>query len=388
MYGIASVIAPLLGGVFTTKLTWRLCFYINLPIGGSTLLSIALFFHPPPNALMLASTWQEKFSQMDLLGVAILIPGIICFLLALQWAGSVYKWSSSPIIALLVISALAAVVFISIQIWKKDNATVPPRIIKQRSVACSACYVFHAGGALNVFQYYVSTPHYISTRHYAKLNKSPNTQLPIWFQAIQGVSAFDSGIRILPTTLGTVLFSLIAGIGVSKTGYYTPFMILGASLSIVGACLIATWQVASPPAQWIGYQILFSAGAGLGIQQAHTAAQTVLAATDVPTGAVIVIFAQILGGTVWLSIAQNVLTGQLLRGVVDAVPGLNPEIVLKTGATALRDVVAVQFLDRVLEVYNFALTRTFYCGVGLAAVALVAASGMEWRSIKKASSPQ
>jgi len=322
---------------------------------------------------------------MDLLGTAILIPGVVCLLLALQWAGSVYKWSSSLIIVLLVISAIAAVVFISIQIWKKDNATVPPRIIKQRSVACSACYVFHAGGALNVFQYYVSTPHYISSYHYAKLNKSQNTQLPIWFQAIQGVSAFDSGIRILPTTLGTVVFALIAGIGVSKTGYYTPFMILGASLSIVGACLMATWQIASPSVQWIGYQIIFSAGAGLGIQQAHTAAQTVLAATDVPTGAVIMIFAQILGGTVWLSIAQNVLTGQLLRGVVDAVPGLDPKIVLKTGSTDLRGAVGVQFLDSVVEVYNFALTRTFYCGVGLAAVALVAASGMEWKSIEKAS---
>lgn len=162
-------------------------------------------------------------------------------------------------------------------------------------------------------------------------------------------------------------------------------MILGAALSVVGACLIATWQVTSPPAQWVGYQILFSAGAGLGIQQAHTAAQTVLAATDVPTGAVIIIFAQILGGTVWLSIAQNVLTSQLLRGLVDAVPGVDSKIVLRTGATDLRGLVGVHFLDRVLEVYDFALTRTFYCGVGLAAVALVAGCGMEWRSIKKVS---
>ncbi|KAM5481350.1 hypothetical protein McanCB56680_004250 [Microsporum canis] len=365
MYGIASVVAPLLGGVFTTRATWRWCFYINLPIGGAALLTMALFFYPPTKEKQSPpTTWQQKLGQMDLLGTAILVPGIICLLLALQWGGSVYQWNTAPPIALLATAGTAGLIFISIQVWKQESATVPPRIIKQRSVACSACYVFHAGGALNVFQYF----------------------LPIWFQAIQGVTAFDSGSRILPTTLGTVIFSLVAGIGVAKTGYYTPFMILGATLLLIGASLATTWQVASPSAQWIGYQIIFSAGAGLGIQQAHTAAQTVLAFVDVPIGAVIMIFAQILGGAVWLSVAQNVLTSQLLRGLASTVPGLDPKLVLDRGATGFRTVVKPEFLDGVLEAYNFALTRTLYCGVALAAAALISSVGMEWRSIKKVSS--
>lgn len=199
------------------------------------------------------------------------------------------------------------------------------------------------------------------------------------------MSAFDSGERILPTTLGTALFSFISGFGVSKTGYYTPFMILGAALILMGASFTTTWKVESLPSQWIGYQVIIGAGAGLGIQQAHTAAQTVLASTDVPTGAVVLIFAQILGGSVWLSVAQNVLTSQLLRYLRDAVPGLNPEIILNVGATGLRDVVGLQYLDVVLKVYNFALTRTFYCGVALAAAAFIASVGMEWKSIRKVS---
>ncbi|RFU35450.1 hypothetical protein B7463_g868, partial [Scytalidium lignicola] len=341
MYGVAAVVAPLLGGEFTTKATWRWCFYINLPIGGCTLLVMALFFHPQGRTEVKSTTTKEKIAQMDLLGTAVLIPAIVCLLLALQWGGSVHSWHSPPIIVLLVISAVALVGFVVIQIWKQDAATVPPRIIKQRSV------------------------------------------LPIWFQAIQGVTAFESGVRILPTTMGTVVFSFVAGFGVFITGYYTPFMIIGAALLLTGASLVTTWKINSPAAQWIGYQIILSAGTGLGIQQAHTAAQTVLPAVDVPTGAVVLIFSQILGGTVWLSVAQNVLTSQLLKGLVGTVPGLDPNTVLSMGATGLRSVVRAQFLGDVLEVYNVALIRTFYCSIALAAIALIAASGMEWKSVKK-----
>jgi hypothetical protein len=153
-------------------------------------------------------------------------------------------------------------------------------------------------------------------------------QLPIWFQAIQGIKAFDSGTLILPTALGTVLFSFVAGFGVAKTGYYTPFMIVGAALPLTGASLSTTFHISSPATQWVIYQLIFSAGAGLGIQQAHTAAQTVLAAADFPTGAVILIFAQIMGGNIWLSVAQNILTSQLLHGLKDSVPSLNLQMIL------------------------------------------------------------
>lgn len=84
------------------------------------------------------------------------------------------------------------------------------------------------------------------------------------------MSAFDSGERILPTILGTAHFSFISGFGVSKTGYYTPFMILGAALILMGASFTTTWKVESLPSQWIGYQFIIGAGAGLGIQHGRT----------------------------------------------------------------------------------------------------------------------
>jgi len=158
MYGIASVSAPLMGGAFTTRLTWRYCFYINLPFGAITIAVVWAFFTPTehkPSSL----TWKEKLDRIDVLGTALLLPGITCLLLALQWGGSAYAWSSSQVIVLLVLTTATLMAFIGVQIWKQELATVPPRIFVQRSVFCSAWYVFAAGGAMNVLEYFVGIRH-------------------------------------------------------------------------------------------------------------------------------------------------------------------------------------------------------------------------------------
>jgi len=162
MYGLAAVAAPLIGGALTTHSTWRWCFYINLPIGGCAMLAIFFFCHIPdtPDRLQVPLTWRDKIYQMDLLGTCILIPSIVCLFLALQWGGSIHAWKSSVIISLMLLTGVGLISFISVQVWKKDLATVPPRIISQRSVACSACYVFLGSGSLVIFQYFVSNqPH-------------------------------------------------------------------------------------------------------------------------------------------------------------------------------------------------------------------------------------
>jgi len=366
MYGVASVVAPLLGGAFTTHLTWRWCFYINLPIGAAAIVLVTLCLQTPPprppsQMAPSAATCTSKLAQMDLLGTVVLISGMVCLLLALEWGGSVHPWNSATLIGLLVALGVAVVCFVGIQVWKQDMGTVPPRIMKQRSVVCSAIYVFSAGGALNVFQYF----------------------LPIWFQAVRGMTPFDSGTRILPTTLGTVVFSFIAGAGVSFTGYYTPFMILGSGLLTGGASAVAaTWRPSTSDAALIGLQILFGAGAGIGVQQAHTAAQTALSDKDVPTGVVVLIFAQILGGTVWLSVGQNLLTRGLVTGLSPLLPDLDVQQLLDMGATGFRRAVGPELQDAAISVYNDALMRSFFCAVGLGGVAFCASLGMEWRSIR------
>lgn len=180
-----------------------------------------------------------------------------------------------------------------------------------------------------------------------------------------------------------IIFSLVAGCGVNKWGYYTPFMLFGSVLVAVATGLITTWSPTTPTGPWIGYQILLGTGTGLAIQQAHTAAQTVLADADVPTGVVVLIFAQILGGTIFLSVAENVFSNRLVAEISKAVPGLDAGHLLHAGATSLRQVVTGEELKRVVEAYSRGLSQTFLVAVGLAALGFFGAAGTEWRSVKK-----
>jgi MFS family permease len=160
MYGVASVIGPILGGLFTeSRLTWRWCFYINLPVGAIAVLIIMALFTPPARKQLESLTFKEKLAKFDLPGTFCLIPSVVSLLLALQWGGAKYKWKSGTIVGLLVTAAVLAVAFVVVQIFKKDNGTLPPRIICQRSIACGALYSFCIGSCFFMLIYYVSCLH-------------------------------------------------------------------------------------------------------------------------------------------------------------------------------------------------------------------------------------
>ena len=125
------------------------------PIGGVTTAFIVLFFQAPKREVNTLSL-RQKLNELDFLGTLAFLPAIICLLIGLQWGGTRYPWSSAKVVVLLVFAGVFMVIFIIIQIWKQDKATVPPRIIKQRSMAFGAWFSFWIGAAYFLLIYYVS----------------------------------------------------------------------------------------------------------------------------------------------------------------------------------------------------------------------------------------
>ncbi|MCJ1283794.1 hypothetical protein MMC26_003125 [Xylographa opegraphella] len=359
VFMVAFIVGPLLGGVLTTNSTWRWCFYLNLPIGGLTIVIILLFLEITGDEKKKVLSFHEQVDQLDPIGTVCLLSGTVCLLLALQWGGSIYAWKSGRIIALLVIFGVLAVAFVGVQIWLQEKATVPPRIANNRSVSGSAFWSFCTTGSLTVII----------------------TYLPIWFQAIQGVSAVESGIRLLPLILALVIASLLAGGLVSRIGYYAPFLIAGTVILSVGTGLLTTWTVTTSEPKWLGFQIIVGFGIGLSQQQAGLAAQTVLSKKDVATGVSLKFFGQQLGGAIFLSVAQNVLETKLIADL-SGLPDFDPYQIVNMGATEIRASVPSPLLPVVLHAYNSAITNLFIVAVALAAISIFGALLVEWKSVK------
>lgn len=361
VFALASVIGPVVGGTFTDKVTWRWCFYINLPIGAVTLVVATFILRMPHQKLEpAADTFLGKVQQLDPIGNLAFFPGIICLILALQWGGTTYPWNSGRVIALFVICGVFILLFIGIQVWKGEAATVPPRIAKQPSIVGSLWFTFWSGSSMMVATYY----------------------LPIWFQAIKGVDAINSGLMLLPTILSVVVSSMGSGILISKIGYYTPFFYISTVMMPIGAGLLSTLKPGTGHSKWIGYQIIFGLGLGFGNQQPLNVVQTILDRPDIATGSALVMFLRFLGSSIFLPVAQNLFISGLSSRVSHNIPNVDPNQIANAGATDIKDLVPASYLPTLLIDYNDAIMVLFYMMAGTSAATVFGCIPIEWRSLK------
>jgi hypothetical protein len=177
---------------------------INLPFGGAAMATVLFFFKNPTRANS-SMVVKKKLNELDFVGAFFLVPGVVCLLLALQWGGTTYPWKDSKVWGCFLGFGLLISIFIVIQIRKGERATIPPSILKQRSILATALTLLFISMGMYTHIFY----------------------LPFYFQAVKGSTAELSGIRVIPYLVSNAVLSIITGGLVTVIGYYTPFINFG-----------------------------------------------------------------------------------------------------------------------------------------------------------------
>ncbi|KIW86763.1 uncharacterized protein Z519_12549 [Cladophialophora bantiana CBS 173.52] len=365
---IGTIVGPLVGGALTQDVSWRWCFYINLPPSGLVICAFLLLPIPeqvkkqPVRSNLKAIVTKE----LDLVGFAIFAPACVMFLLAMIWGGNQYRWNSSVIIGLFCGAFGAFVVFAAWEVFKGEKAMIPPALARNRLVVFGCFTSFLQVGALLSLSYY----------------------LPIWFQVVKDESPVMSGVMVLPTAIAQAIGSIIAGKLVQVIGYCTPWALFGCVLTSIGSGLMTTFTPSTGAGPWIGYQILTGTGRGSVVQMPITAIQNFLPAKEVSIATSQVFFWQYLGGSVFLAISETIFTNTLRSSLKTYTPGVNPESIINSGASAVRSSVPPDELGGLLRAYNHAIVSTFYLAVGASSAAFLTSIGMGFQRLSKKESKE
>ena len=198
----------------------------------------------------------------------------------------------------------------------------------------------------------------------------------------QNANPLESGVDLIPYAVANFLFAMIAGILVTKTGYFNPPALIGPAIGAVGAGLLSTIQVNTSTAKGVGFEILGAAGVGAAVQQYFLAIQTVLTPDEIPIGTALVLFAQNLADAIFVSVGSTLIRNKLSAGLSKAqFSGIEIGAVLAGGLTKIRGLVKPSELGGLLDIYNSALRAVFIMAIPLTALASFCALPMEWKNL-------
>jgi len=286
VFGLSSVLGPLLGGYFVDNLDWRWVFYINVPLA-----VVALVV----TERKLPSAWTRTHHQIDFLGAGLLVTGITALLLALSLGGETFPWSSAQILGLVGLAVVALAVFVAVE-RRVEEPVLPLSLLRNPIVSVSSGVALIVGMAMFGAIIY----------------------LPLFLQVVIGVSATYSGLLLLPVIAGLLITSITSGRLISRWGRYRVFPIVGTAVLSVGLGLLSTMGIGTPLPLACLYMLVVGAGIGLVLQVVVLVVQNAVEQRHLGTATASTTFFRSIGGTLGVALfgaLLNARVGTALAGI-------------------------------------------------------------------------